>query len=106
MSRPDGRVNGGGEGGGGDAGSSMDVLKAVDDWPVARAARRRFVPERLHGKGTGTERLVRNRLRSGSCSFLQFPNSPGAVGGPFKDLVPMLRNLRGWVRAGSSPPAG
>ena len=65
---------------------SMDVAGCIEklhatcsqsDWMIgqcARAAGLRFVPEhgctciKWHG---GTERLVRNRLRSGSCSFLQ-----------------------------------
>ena len=92
-----------------DVAGCMEKLHATcsqSDWMIgqcARAAGLRFVPEhgctcvKWHG---GTERLVRNRLRSGSCSFLQFPNSPGAVGGPFKDLVPMLRNLS---RMGTEP---
>lgn len=47
-----------------------------------------------------TERRVREGLHRGSCAFLQFPNSPGARGGPFKDLVPLLRNMS---RAGLEP---
>ena len=37
-----------------------------------------------------TESAVRARLLAGTCSFMQFPGKPGARGGPFKDLVPLL----------------
>ena len=74
------------------------------DWMIGQCAREggvRFAPE--HGCTcvkwhANTERAVRERLRTGSCSFLQFPNSPGSRGGPFKDLVPLLR-------AAARPPA-
>ena len=79
---------------------------AQSDWMIGRCARDggvRFEPR--HGCTCvpwrhATERRVRERLHAGSCAFLQFPNSPGARGGPFKDLVPMLRNLS---RAGLEP---
>ena len=67
------------------------------DWMIgecARAARVRLVPN--HGCtcrrwDEHTEADVRARLSEGSCSFFQFPNSPGSRGGPFKDLMALLR---------------
>ena len=41
-----------------------------------------------------TERAVRARLQAGSCSFLQFPGHFGSRGGPFKDLMSMLRHVK------------
>ena len=46
------------------------------------------VPWREHTAAT-----VRARLANGTCAFLQWPNSPGSVGGPFKDLVPLLKSV-------------
>ena len=93
----------------------MDVSECIarlhtrcsqSDWMVGECARRagvRFVAD--HGCTCvewrdETEGRVRDALRRGSCAFLQFPNSPGARGGPFKDLVPLLRNVS---RAGLEP---
>ena len=73
---------------------------AQSDWMLGRCARdARVRLEAAFGCTcvpwrAGTERSVREGLRRGSCAFLQFPNSPGAVGGPFKDLVPLLRALK------------
>lgn len=62
----------------------------------AQAANVLFRPE--HGctcmpGHTYDDAAVRRRLRRGTCQFLQFPNSPGLWGGPFKDLPRLLRNL-------------
>lgn len=94
---------------------SMDVTDCItrlhtrcsqSDWMVGECARRagvRFIAD--HGCTCvewrdDTEGRVREGLRRGSCAFLQFPNSPGARGGPFKDLVSLLRNVS---RAGLEP---
>lgn len=68
------------------------------DWMLGQCARQAGV--RLHAEHgctcvrwtAHTEPLVRARLLRGSCAFLQFPNKPGHLGGPFKDLLPLLRN--------------
>ena len=70
---------------------------AQSDWMMgqcARDARLRLDPS--HGCtcvrwDEHTEGNVRARLSAGSCSFFQFPNSPGSPGGPFKDLMSLLR---------------
>ena len=69
------------------------------DWMMGKCAREagvRLAPE--HGCtcvpwADTTEGHVRTALQRGECSFLQFPNSPGSRGGPFKDLVSLLWNM-------------
>jgi hypothetical protein len=76
---------------------------AQSDWMLGECARTagvRLVPR--HGCTCvrwheNTEARVRGALRAGSCAFLQFPGKLGARGGPFKDLVPLLKS-------GAMPP--
>jgi len=65
------------------------------DWMLGRCAREHAVHfDHTHGcTCSGNPGLVRERLASGTCAFFQFPNAPGHVGGPPKDLIPTIRRL-------------
>ena len=77
---------------------SLHTQCSQSDWMIGLCASQAGVELRPdHGCtcvkwDAGTEAVVRARLSAGTCAFLQFPNSPGKRGGPFKDLPALLRN--------------